>query len=132
MDHLEPDQLAKLRARLETEREQLNARLTEDAHVMATSSNAEPGDIEDAAAQEADQFRAQSMREHDRTRLVEVEAALARMDDGSYGICEETDEEIPFRRLELEPTARLTVAAQEQREREAAQRDPHADEPIGY
>src|SRR5512141_2062267 len=108
MDHLTPDQIAKLRARLETEREQLNVRLNEDAEVMAASTNPEPGDIEDAAAQEADQFRAQSMREHDRMRLVEVEAALIRMDNGSYGICEDTDEEIPFRRLELEPTARLT------------------------
>lgn len=133
MDHLTPAQIATLRAKLETEREQLNARLNTDASQLAATVTAEPGDIEDSAAEAADQFRAQSMREHDRAHLAEVEAALARMNDGSYGICEDSDDEIPYRRLELEPTARVTVAAQEQRDRERTLgRDRHADEPIGY
>jgi DnaK suppressor protein len=48
----------------------------------------------------------------------EVDAALARMDDGSYGVCEETGDPIPFGRLSAEPTARFTVEAQEQLEHE--------------
>ena len=57
----------------------------------------------------------QSIRvsDHDRMHLVEIEAALARMDDGTYGICEETGDPIPFARLLLEPTTRYTVEALE-------------------
>lgn len=132
MDHLTPAQLATLRAKLEAERELLTARLSTDAEELAETPPADPGDIEDAAAEEAGSFRAISLRERDRAQLAEVEAALARMNDGTYGICEDTDEPIPYRRLEAEPTTRFTVAAQELREREAGVRDRHGNEPIGY
>jgi DnaK suppressor protein len=132
MDHLTTTQIATLRAKLEAERERLAKRLTDDQNELAQTEAADPGDIEDAAADEAGSFRANTLRERERVQLVEVEAALARMDDGSYGICEDTDEPIPYRRLELEPTTRFTVAALEQRERERGVRDPHDDEPIGY
>lgn len=55
---------------------------------------------------------------HERARLLEVEAALARMDGGTYGICEETGDPIPFARLRTEPTTRYTVEAQEMLEQE--------------
>jgi DnaK suppressor protein len=132
MDHLTPDQIATLRAKLETERDRISNRLTDDATELSETVAADPGDIEDAAADEAGSFRTNTLRERERVRLDEIEAALARMHDGSYGICEDTDEPIPYRRLELEPTTRFTVAALEQREREQVTRDPHGDEPIGY
>jgi DnaK suppressor protein len=132
MDHLTTTQIATLRTKLDTERERLAKRLAEDANELAQTVAAEPGDIEDAAADEAGSFRSNTLRERERVQLIEVEAALARMDDGTYGICEDTDEPIPYRRLELEPTTRFTVAALEQRERERGVRDPHDDEPIGY
>jgi DnaK suppressor protein len=132
MDHLTTAQIASLRAKLETERERLIARLAGEAEELAEPPNAEPGDIEDAAAEEAGSFRANSLHERDRAQLAEVEAALARIHDGTYGICEDTDEPIPYRRLDAEPTTRYTVAAQEQRERERGVRDPHGNEPIGY
>jgi DnaK suppressor protein len=132
MDHLTPTQIATLRAKLEAERERLANRLTNDATEMAQTVTADPGDIEDAAADEAGSFRSNTLRERERVQLDEIEAALTRMYEGSYGICEDTDEPIPYRRLELEPTTRFTVAALEQREREQGVRDPHGDEPIGY
>jgi DnaK suppressor protein len=132
MDHLTPPQLAALRAKLEAERERLTQWLAEDADELAAMPSAEPGDIEDAAAEEAGSCRANTLRERERTQLVEIEAALARMHDGTYGVCEDSDEPIPYRRLEAEPTTRYTVAAQEQRERERGVRDPHGNEPIGY
>jgi DnaK suppressor protein len=52
----------------------------------------------------------------------EIEAALARFDDGSYGLCEGTEEPIGFRRLEARPWTRYSVAHQEQVEREARAR----------
>jgi DnaK suppressor protein len=132
MDHLTPTQIATLRTKLEAERERLAKRHADDATELAQTVTAEPGDIEDAAADEAGSFRSNTLRERERVQLAEIEAALARMDDGTYGICEDTDEPIPYRRLEIEPTTRFTVAALEQRERERGARDPHGDEPIGY
>jgi DnaK suppressor protein len=132
MDHLTTEQLATLRAKLEAEREQISARLAGEDEELTEPLTTEPGDIEDAAAGEAGSFRTISLRERDRAQLAEIDAALARMHDGSYGICEDTDEPISFRRLEAEPTTRYTVAAQEQREREEGVRDRHGNEPMGY
>jgi DnaK suppressor protein len=132
MDHLTPTQIATLRAKLEAERDRLANRLANDATELAETVAADPGDIEDAAADEAGSFRSNTLRERERVQLDEIEAALARMHDGSYGVCEDSDEPIPYRRLEIEPTTRYTVAALEQREREQGVHDPHGDEPIGY
>ena len=49
--------------------------------------------------------------------LDEIEAALRRIDEGSYGYCVETDEPINLRRLEARPIASLSLHAQEQHER---------------
>lgn len=49
--------------------------------------------------------------------LREVEAALQRIDEGTYGLCEDTGEPIPFERLRAQPTARRTVEAQSAHER---------------
>lgn len=132
MDHLTPTQIATLRAKLEAERDRISQRLTDDATELADTMAADPGDIEDHAADEAGSFRTNTLRERERVQLEEIDAALTRMHEGSYGICEDTDEPIPYRRLELEPTTRFTVAALEQRELEQVARDPHGDEPIGY
>ncbi|PRQ03879.1 General stress protein 16O [Enhygromyxa salina] len=132
MDHLSKAQLATLRAKLEAEAAELNRRLTSDAVELSETPTAEPGDIEDAAAEEAARYRSNQLLARDRARLAEVEAALERIDHGSYGICEDSDEEIPYRRLELEPTTRFTVEAQAQHEGAAGVVDTHGNEPIGY
>jgi DnaK suppressor protein len=132
MEHLSEQQIATLRAKLEAEAADLRERVANDAEEIVTAVVAEPGDIEDSAAADAQRFRTQSMLTRDRRRLSEVEAALARIDAGSYGVCEETDEPIPYRRLELEPTARFTVEALELLEGERGVFDPHGNEPIGY
>jgi len=133
MDHLSADQIATLRAKLEAEAADLRLRIADDREEMLLAvNNNEPGDIEDAAAGDAQRFRVKSMLDRDRARLSEVELALARMDSGAYGVCEDTDDPIPFRRLELEPTTRYTVAAQEQHEQNVGVADPFASEPVGY
>lgn len=122
MDHLSPDQIAELRRLLEEEREQLHVRQvseSEDANTVLT----EPGDMPDHASDEERRTLALRRRRHDDDRMSEVEAALRRMDDGSYGVCEETGDEIPFARLRAEPTTRYTVEAQEQVERERAREE---------
>lgn len=127
MDHLRAPQLAELRKLLEDERGQLRVRqASEDDD--ANTVQLEPGDIQDRASEEARRTIAMQRRDHHEGRINEVEAALRRMDDGSYGICEETDEEIPFARLRAEPTTRYSVEAQEQLEKEQA-RDEVSDHP---
>jgi DnaK suppressor protein len=55
-------------------------------------------------------------RDRERKLLKKIDQALARIDDGSYGYCEETGEPIGLQRLIARPTATLTIEAQERRE----------------
>ena len=55
-------------------------------------------------------------RDRERKLLKKIDQALARIDDGSYGYCEETGEAIGLQRLMARPTATLTIEAQERRE----------------
>ena len=133
MQHLSEEQIATLRAKLEASAADLRQRVAGDrADMLEGVNSGEPGDVEDAAQADHQRFRSKSFLDRDSALLREVEAALERMDSGSYGICEDTDEPIPYRRLELEPTTRFTVAALEQREDEFGEVDPHGSEPIGY
>jgi len=63
--------------------------------------------------------RAIELRARDRQRklIAKIDAALARIDDGSYGYCEETGEPIAIKRLEARPIATLSIEAQERHER---------------
>jgi DnaK suppressor protein len=55
-------------------------------------------------------------RDRERKLLKKIDAALARIEDGSYGYCEETGEPIGIQRLLARPTATLSIEAQERRE----------------
>ena len=55
-------------------------------------------------------------RDRERKLLRKIDSALSRIDDGSYGYCEETGEEIGLKRLEARPVATLCLEAQERRE----------------
>lgn len=74
-------------------------------------------DIADRASSETD--RAIELRARDRQRklIAKIEAAIARIEDGTYGYCEETGEPISLKRLEARPIATLSVEAQERHER---------------
>ena len=61
------------------------------------------------------------LRERELFRLREIEAALARIEDGTYGICEETGEPIGTKRLEKMPWTHLSIHAAEDEERERGQ-----------
>ena len=56
-------------------------------------------------------------RDRERKLLSKIDAALKRIEDGSYGYCEETQEPIGIRRLEARPIATLSIEAQERHER---------------
>jgi DnaK suppressor protein len=74
-------------------------------------------DLADRASSETD--RAIELRARDRQRklISKINAALARIEDGTYGYCEETGEPISIKRLEARPIATLSVEAQERHER---------------
>jgi DnaK suppressor protein len=74
-------------------------------------------DLADRASSETD--RAIELRARDRQRKLinKIDAALHRIDDGTYGYCEETGEPIGLKRLEARPIATLSVEAQERHER---------------
>ena len=71
----------------------------------------------DRAAIETD--RSMELRTRDRARklISKIDQALERIEDGSYGYCEETDEPITLARLEARPIATLSLEAQERHER---------------
>ncbi|TNF27522.1 MAG: TraR/DksA family transcriptional regulator [Deltaproteobacteria bacterium] len=72
----------------------------------------------DQAQAYQDQNVAFGLRERDLQRLRDIDIALSKIDDGSYGFCEETDEPIGKTRLEKMPWARLSVEAAEELEKE--------------
>ncbi len=74
-------------------------------------------DLADRATSETD--RALELRARDRQRklIAKIDSALARIEDGSYGYCEETGEPIGLKRLDARPIATLSVEAQERHER---------------
>lgn len=79
--------------------------------------NANHPDLADRASSETD--RAIELRAHDRQRklISKIDAALSRLDDGTYGFCEETGDPISLKRLDARPIATLSIEAQERHER---------------
>ena len=75
-------------------------------------------DLADRASAETD--RALELRTRDRQRklIAKIDSALRRIDEGTYGYCEETGEPISLKRLDARPVATLSLEAQEQHERQ--------------
>ncbi len=107
-----------LRWRAELLDESLETRLN-----LKETSVLEP-DLADRASAETD--RSLELRTRDRARKLinKIDEALGRIEDGSYGYCEETAEPISLKRLEARPIATLSIEAQERHERlERTRRD---------
>jgi len=85
--------------------------------VALQNENENLPDLADRASSETD--RAIELRARDRQRklISKIEAALTRLEEGTYGYCEETGEPISLKRLEARPIATLSVEAQERHER---------------
>jgi DnaK suppressor protein len=74
-------------------------------------------DIADRASAETDRALELRTRDRERKLIAKIDSALQRIEDGSYGSCEETGEPISIRRLEARPIATLSIEAQERHER---------------
>jgi DnaK suppressor protein len=116
-------QRAYFRRKLLNWREEI-LRSTKETLEHLQNESEQHADIADRASSESE--RAFELRARDRQRklISKIDAALMRIDDGTYGYCEETGEPISLKRLDARPIATLSVEAQERHEkRERVYRD---------
>jgi DnaK suppressor protein len=74
-------------------------------------------DLTDRASLETERAIELRTRDRERKLISKIDSALSRIDVGTYGFCEETDQPIGIRRLEARPIATLSIEAQERHER---------------
>lgn len=123
--YMGPRQLAYFRRKLTSWRDDLIQEAQNAIEQLREEGHREVGDEVDRANREADQSIDLRTRDRHRKLISKIDAALVRIDDGSYGFCLETGEPIGLERLEARPVATLSVAAQENhelRERQMAKR----------
>ncbi len=90
--------------------------VSETVNVLQTESIQHPDDGDRAAA-EAEKTLELRARDRQRKLINKIDAALRRIDDKTYGYCEETGEPISLKRLDARPVATLSVEAQERHEK---------------
>jgi len=109
-------QLEYFRQKLLRWRAELLQESTETLNHLQAESLHQP-DLTDRASMETDRALELRTRDRERKLITKIDAALQRIEDGSYGFCEETNEPIGIRRLEARPIATLSLEAQERHER---------------
>ncbi len=115
-EFMNPRQLEYFRQKLLRWRAELLAESSETLQHLKEESLLKP-DITDRASLETERAIELRTRDRERKLISKIDAALARIADGSYGYCEETNEPIGLRRLDARPTATLSLDAQERHER---------------
>ena len=86
------------------------------ANLQKEENTAKP-DITDRASEEIERSFELRTRDRERKLINKIEAAIKKIEDGSYGYCEETGEPIGLKRLEARPVATLSLEAQEMHEK---------------
>lgn len=115
-DFMNPLQLEYFRQKLLRWRAELLAESSGTLNHLKEESLAEP-DLTDRASLETDRAIELRTRDRERKLISKIDSALMRIEDGTYGYCEDTDEPIGIRRLEARPIATLSLEAQERHER---------------
>ncbi len=115
-DFMNPMMQEYFRRKLLAWRAELLADSNETLNSLQDGGIQEP-DITDRASAETDRSLELRTRDRERKLISKIDAALRRIDEGTYGYCEETGEPISVRRLEARPTATMTLEAQERHER---------------
>ncbi|MEQ8276781.1 MAG: TraR/DksA family transcriptional regulator [Deltaproteobacteria bacterium] len=114
---LSKKELEQFKKRLEDLRDEVSARIRERASTARVDENdlIEEMDQANRATEEAFNMR---LLDKEVKLLREIQVAIAKFDEGTYGLCEGTEEQIERRRLEARPWTRYSVAYKEQLERE--------------
>ncbi len=92
-------------------------RESKETLVNLQNENTNLPDIADRASSETDRSIELRARDRQRKLISKIEAAIKRIEDGSYGYCEETGKPISLKRLDARPIATLSIEAQERHER---------------
>jgi DnaK suppressor protein len=114
-EYMSSEQMAHFKAILISWKRELMNEVDRTVHHMQDEAANFP-DPNDRATQESEFGLELRTRDRERKLLRKIDAALTRIDEGTYGYCEETGEEIGLKRLEARPVATLSVEAQERRE----------------
>jgi len=104
------------RRKLKTWREELVRESTQTLQHLQEDSGQEP-DIADRASAESERALELRTRDRERKLLSKIDSALSRIDEATYGYCDELGEPISIQRLEARPIATLSLEAQERHER---------------
>ena len=115
-EFMNPRQTEYFRQKLLRWRAELLAESSETLQHLKEESLLKP-DLTDRASLETETAIELRTRDRERKLIAKIDAALMRIEDGSYGYCEESSEPIGIRRLEARPTATLSLEAQERHER---------------
>jgi DnaK suppressor protein len=115
-EFMSPLQVEYFRQKLLRWRAELLADSAETLRNLQEESLLKP-DLTDRASLETERAIELRTRDRERKLISKIDAALSRLDSGTYGYCEETDEPIGIRRLEARPIATLSIEAQERHER---------------
>jgi RNA polymerase-binding transcription factor len=125
--------LAKMREQLLEMKAKLLAEIDSTLRAEREGNKDEGMDTYDLASEERDREINFILSDRDRVKLKQIDDALERMDEGTYGVCESCGLEIAEERLEAMPFSRLCRDCQQDEEREAkSQRRPADDEPNAY
>ena len=111
--------LKKARETLQSMRSQLLHSVQQDLQKGCEQSKDEGMDTYDIASESRDREITLILTDRDRDKLQAIDDALARIDDGSYGVCESCEADVAEGRLEALPFTRLCINCQADREKEA-------------
>ena len=114
-DYMSDEQIAHFHDILSSWKNELMFEVDRTVHHMQDEAANFP-DPNDRATQESEFGLELRTRDRERKLLRKIDSALIRLEDGSYGFCDETGEEIGLKRLEARPVATLSLEAQERRE----------------
>lgn len=115
-EYMNDKQLAYFREKLQTWREELITESQETINNLKEENWQEP-DIADRASLETEAGVELRTRNRYLKLIGKIDSALRRIEDGSFGYCEETGDPIGIKRLEARPIATMTVEAQERHEK---------------
>jgi len=116
-DFMNPVMLAYFKKKLIAWRTELLKESEETIHNTLQGTELQKPDIADRASAETDHALELRTRDRERKLISKINQALERVEDGSYGYCEETGEPINIARLDARPIATLSIEAQERHER---------------
>jgi DnaK suppressor protein len=121
---MNPNMAEYFRRKLINWREELLRESTDTIQQTLQTTELQQPDLTDRASAETDHALELRTRDRERKLITKINEALLRIDDGTYGYCEETGEPIGVGRLDARPIATLSIEAQERHERmERTQRD---------